>query len=56
MQGGVKVMEVTLNTKGALDAISLLAAELGEEMLIGAGTVLDRKVLLQQLMLVLSFW
>jgi len=41
MQGGVKVMEVTLNTKGALDAISLLAAELGEEMLIGAGTVLD---------------
>ena len=35
----VLVMEVTLNTTGALDAIATLRARYGENMLIGAGTV-----------------
>jgi 2-dehydro-3-deoxyphosphogluconate aldolase / (4S)-4-hydroxy-2-oxoglutarate aldolase len=35
----VLVMEVTLNTSGALDGITLLRERLGDKMLIGAGTV-----------------
>jgi 2-dehydro-3-deoxyphosphogluconate aldolase/(4S)-4-hydroxy-2-oxoglutarate aldolase len=35
----VLVMEVTLNTTGALDAISLLRNRYGDKMLVGAGTV-----------------
>ena len=35
----VLVMEVTLNTSGALDGISLLRERFGEQMWIGAGTV-----------------
>lgn len=35
----VLVMEVTLNTPGALDAIGLLRDRFGDRMLIGAGTV-----------------
>lgn len=35
----VRVMEVTLNTPGALDVIGLLRARFGEAMRIGAGTV-----------------
>ncbi|MCY9663238.1 bifunctional 4-hydroxy-2-oxoglutarate aldolase/2-dehydro-3-deoxy-phosphogluconate aldolase [Paenibacillus chondroitinus] len=41
LKGGVTVMEVTLNTPGALTMISELQAKLGEQMYIGAGTVLD---------------
>lgn len=41
LKGGVTVMEVTLNTPGALAMISDLQAKLGEQMYIGAGTVLD---------------
>jgi 2-dehydro-3-deoxyphosphogluconate aldolase/(4S)-4-hydroxy-2-oxoglutarate aldolase len=37
--GGVRVMEITLNTPGALAAISAVRAEL-PEMLCGAGTIL----------------
>lgn len=40
-EGGVTVMEVTLNTPGALDMIAGLQAHCGERMYIGAGTVLD---------------
>jgi 2-dehydro-3-deoxyphosphogluconate aldolase / (4S)-4-hydroxy-2-oxoglutarate aldolase len=38
--GGVRVMEVTLNSPGALDMIAALAAQWTGRMLIGAGTVL----------------
>ena len=37
--GGVEVIEVTLNSPNALTLLSALQAELGEHMLIGAGTV-----------------
>ncbi|MDD9265768.1 bifunctional 4-hydroxy-2-oxoglutarate aldolase/2-dehydro-3-deoxy-phosphogluconate aldolase [Paenibacillus sp. GCM10023248] len=40
-KGGVTVMEVTLNTPGALEMIGELQAKLGQQMYIGAGTVLD---------------
>jgi 2-dehydro-3-deoxyphosphogluconate aldolase/(4S)-4-hydroxy-2-oxoglutarate aldolase len=40
-QGGITVMEVTLNTPGALTMIQKLQQEFGETMYIGAGTVLD---------------
>lgn len=39
--GGVTVMEVTLNTPNALPMISQLQAQWGDRMFIGAGTVLD---------------
>lgn len=35
----VLIMEVTLNTTGALDAIGLLRDRFGDKMLVGAGTV-----------------
>ena len=41
LQGGVTVMEITLNTPGALSMISRLQDKLGDQMYIGAGTVLD---------------
>ncbi len=40
LAGGVDVVEVTLNTAGALDMIKMLARALGSRMVIGAGTVL----------------
>jgi 2-dehydro-3-deoxyphosphogluconate aldolase/(4S)-4-hydroxy-2-oxoglutarate aldolase len=39
--GGVTVLEVTMTVPGAIDAIGRLAAEAGDRILIGAGTVLD---------------
>lgn len=39
--GGIRVMEVTLNSPGALKAIGDLQDKLGERMYVGAGTVLD---------------
>jgi len=39
--GGITVMEVTLNTPGALGMIGELQNQLGDRMYIGAGTVLD---------------
>ncbi|WP_281889068.1 bifunctional 4-hydroxy-2-oxoglutarate aldolase/2-dehydro-3-deoxy-phosphogluconate aldolase [Paenibacillus sp. YYML68] len=41
LEGGIPVMEVTLNTPGALEMITELQAALGDRMYIGAGTVLD---------------
>lgn len=41
LQGGVTVMEVTLNTPGALRMIEQLQHKFGNDMYIGAGTVLD---------------
>ena len=37
--GGVRAMEVTLNSPGALEAIADLRETLGEDLLVGAGTV-----------------
>ena len=39
--GGVTALEVTLTTKGALDAIGKLVARHGDAALVGAGSVLD---------------
>ena len=39
--GGVRVIEFTMNTPNALDAIGQLARERGDRILLGAGTVLD---------------
>lgn len=40
-QGGVRVIEVTMNTPGALDVIAQATRKFGEEILFGTGTVLD---------------
>jgi 2-dehydro-3-deoxyphosphogluconate aldolase / (4S)-4-hydroxy-2-oxoglutarate aldolase len=39
--GGVDVIEFTMTTPGALAILSETAAQLGDEVLLGAGTVLD---------------
>ncbi|CAG7625828.1 2-dehydro-3-deoxy-6-phosphogalactonate aldolase [Paenibacillus solanacearum] len=39
--GGIPIMEVTLNTEGALGMIGRLQQQYGDSMYIGAGTVLD---------------
>ncbi|GIO24872.1 bifunctional 4-hydroxy-2-oxoglutarate aldolase/2-dehydro-3-deoxy-phosphogluconate aldolase [Oceanobacillus sp. J11TS1] len=39
--GGVRLIEVTLNSLNALEGIKLLKETLGREMKVGAGTVLD---------------
>ncbi|MCM3314541.1 bifunctional 4-hydroxy-2-oxoglutarate aldolase/2-dehydro-3-deoxy-phosphogluconate aldolase [Bacillus sp. FSL K6-6483] len=40
-EGGIRLVEMTLNSPDALESIRLLKRELGHEMKIGAGTVLD---------------
>lgn len=40
-EGGVRLIEITMTVPGALAAIELAAAEVGDAALIGAGTVLD---------------
>jgi len=42
-EGGVDILEVTLNSQDALSLIGQLVKTFDEEMLIGAGTVLDPK-------------
>lgn len=39
--GGISLIEITLNSPNALESIELVSQELGEEMVVGAGTVLD---------------
>jgi 2-dehydro-3-deoxyphosphogluconate aldolase/(4S)-4-hydroxy-2-oxoglutarate aldolase len=41
LEGGVSVVEVTLNTTGALDMLEQLASRIGDRMVIGAGTVMS---------------
>ncbi|MEI7575883.1 MAG: bifunctional 4-hydroxy-2-oxoglutarate aldolase/2-dehydro-3-deoxy-phosphogluconate aldolase [Armatimonadota bacterium] len=41
VDGGVKVLEVTMTVPGAVDLIAQLSRELPSEILIGAGTVLN---------------
>ena len=38
--GGVRLLEITLNSPGALEAIRQVAATMGDRLLVGAGTVL----------------
>lgn len=40
-EGGVRAIEVTMNTDGAIDMLKELAEILPKDMLLGAGTVLD---------------
>lgn len=39
--GGIRMIEVTMNTPGALEMIRSWRARFGDKMLVGAGTVLD---------------
>lgn len=41
--GGIKLVEVTMNTDGASEMISMLQEKFGNQLYIGAGTVLDVK-------------
>lgn len=41
LEGGVEVVEVTLNTPGAEDMLRALAKAIGDRVLIGAGTVMS---------------
>jgi 2-dehydro-3-deoxyphosphogluconate aldolase / (4S)-4-hydroxy-2-oxoglutarate aldolase len=40
-EGGIRVVEITLNSPKALSAIEMVADEFGTKMAVGAGTVLD---------------
>lgn len=40
-EGGVKVLEITMNSPKALQVIEEVSRELGDQLLVGAGTVLD---------------
>ena len=40
-EGGIKLVEITLNSPNALSTIEEISRELGDEILVGAGTVLD---------------
>lgn len=40
-EGGVKALEITLNSPKALSVIEQVADEIGNQVLVGAGTVLD---------------
>jgi 2-dehydro-3-deoxyphosphogalactonate aldolase len=40
-EGGIRMIEVPLNSPGPLESIERLAARFGERVLVGAGTVLD---------------
>jgi 2-dehydro-3-deoxyphosphogluconate aldolase/(4S)-4-hydroxy-2-oxoglutarate aldolase len=41
LAGGVSVVEVTLNTEGALEMLAALREKLADRMLVGAGTVMS---------------
>ncbi|WP_346320803.1 bifunctional 4-hydroxy-2-oxoglutarate aldolase/2-dehydro-3-deoxy-phosphogluconate aldolase [Chitinophaga sp. YIM B06452] len=40
-EGGIRLLEITMNSEAPLQAIEQVAARLGDSMVIGAGTVLD---------------
>ena len=42
-KGGIKVLEVTFNSPGAIRVVEELSKEMGDSLLIGMGTVLDAK-------------
>jgi 2-dehydro-3-deoxyphosphogluconate aldolase/(4S)-4-hydroxy-2-oxoglutarate aldolase len=39
-EGGVRLLEITLNSPGALESIRQVSGATGDRMLVGAGTVL----------------
>jgi 2-dehydro-3-deoxyphosphogluconate aldolase/(4S)-4-hydroxy-2-oxoglutarate aldolase len=39
--GGISILEVTLTVPGAIEAIAQLVKDIGKEVIVGAGTVLD---------------
>ncbi len=39
LRGGVSIVEITLNSRAALQGIDLLRGRVGDQMLVGAGTV-----------------
>jgi 2-dehydro-3-deoxyphosphogluconate aldolase/(4S)-4-hydroxy-2-oxoglutarate aldolase len=41
VEGGVRAVEVTMTTKGALEALAEHSANLGDSVVLGAGSVLD---------------
>ena len=41
LKGGISVLEITMTVPGAVRMIEALSAEIGQEAIIGAGTVLD---------------
>lgn len=41
VEGGIRVCEITADSPAALESIERVAAEFGEEVTVGAGTVLD---------------
>lgn len=41
IHGGVRCVEITANTQDALSMVRILAQEYGDQLLIGAGTILD---------------
>jgi 2-dehydro-3-deoxyphosphogluconate aldolase / (4S)-4-hydroxy-2-oxoglutarate aldolase len=42
-EGGIRVVEITLNSENAFESISEISSKMNDKMLIGAGTVLDAK-------------
>jgi 2-dehydro-3-deoxyphosphogalactonate aldolase len=46
-QGGIRIIEVPLNSPQPLESIGRLAGRFGDRMLVGAGTVLDQAEVLQ---------
>lgn len=40
-EGGIRAVEIALNSPGALDSIKEVTSEMGTDMMVGAGTVLD---------------
>lgn len=42
--GGIPIVEITMTVPGAIDVIAQLANNIGKDVLIGAGTVLDAEV------------
>jgi 2-dehydro-3-deoxyphosphogluconate aldolase/(4S)-4-hydroxy-2-oxoglutarate aldolase len=41
LEGGINIIEVTLNSPNALSAIEALSKNMGDKIIVGAGTVLD---------------
>lgn len=41
-EGGIRIIEVPMNSPDPLNSIELLARKFGQDVLVGAGTVLDR--------------
>src|SRR5258705_5507595 len=39
--GGIRLIEITLNSPGALEAIKIVSSTFNDRLIVGAGTVLD---------------